>query len=124
MANRTLFLCDRSGRILDDADAALLGEGLRITVPCGGRVEVQHLLKAVEHGAREVLIVACPLDNCRSQLGTEEAERRVEAANRLLAETGSTARCRLVRAAANAPEDLRSHLAASTDASHGEETAR
>jgi coenzyme F420-reducing hydrogenase delta subunit len=124
MASRTLFLCDRSGRILDEEDPAMLGEGLRIAVPCGGRVEVQHLLKAVEHGAREVLIVACPLDNCRSQLGTEEAERRVEAANRLLAEAGSSVRCRVVRAAANAPEDLRSHLATPAGAAHEEETAR
>lgn len=124
MAERVLFLCERSGAILDGSDPGLLGEGVRIPVPCGGRVEVQHLLRAVERGATEVLVVACPLDNCRSQLGTEEAERRVTRANRLLAEAGSRTRCRLVRAAANAPHDLVTHLAATDTAGTEGETAR
>ncbi len=124
MAERVLFLCERSGLLLDQTDPALLGTGVRVAIPCGGRLEVQHLLKAVERGAREVLVVACPLDNCRSRLGTEEAERRVERANRLLAEAGSTARCRVVRAAANAPHDLTSQLAGAEGPALEEETAR
>lgn len=104
---RVLFLCERSGAVLDDERPELLGEGVRVSIPCGGRVDVRHLLAAVENGAREVLIVACPLDNCRSLLGTEEAERRARRANALLEEAGSTARCRVVRAAANAPYDLK-----------------
>ncbi len=103
---RAIFLCERSGVILDNEHPELAGEGVRIPIPCGGRVDVRHLLAAVERGAREVIVIACPLDHCRSLLGTEEAERRVARANALLAETGSSARCRVVRAAANAPYDL------------------
>lgn len=108
---RVVFLCSRSGELLDQAHPEIIGPATRVVVPCGGRVDAVHILGAVERGAREVLVVACPLDNCRSFEGTNEAERRVRRANALIEEAGSGARCRLVRAAANAPYDLRAALA-------------
>jgi coenzyme F420-reducing hydrogenase delta subunit len=104
------FLCRNSGALVDAEDPGLLGEAVRVVVPCGGRVDVLHLLKAVENGARTVVVVACHIDNCLSLSGTDEAELRVARANALLVESGSAARCAICRAAANAPADLRKAL--------------
>lgn len=121
MAERFAFVCERSGAVLLEGDPSLLGACEHAVVPCGGRVEAQHILRAVEKGAREVLVLACPLDNCRSRAGTEEAEKRVALANRLLKEAGSRARCHVLRAAANAPNDLRDQLRRLAEAACEEE---
>jgi coenzyme F420-reducing hydrogenase delta subunit len=115
----TVFLCEGSGAVLADGWPDLVGDARRVTLPCGGRIDARHILAAVESGAREVYLFACPLDNCRSFGATEKAERRVRRANDLLAEAGSAARCQLLRAAANAPEDLR--VALTLARSHNEE---
>jgi len=104
------FLCRNSGALVDAETPELLGDATRVTVPCGGRIDVLHLLKAVESGARTVVVVACHLDNCKSLSATDEAELRVARANALLVEAGSAARCAICRAAANAPADLRRAL--------------
>lgn len=109
------FLCARGGRLLDEGHPEVLGDAVRVPIPCASRLDVIHILRAVEEGARTVVVVACPAGNCRSMVGPEEAEKRVRRAVALLQEAGSKARCILARAAGNAPEDLRTALAASVE---------
>jgi coenzyme F420-reducing hydrogenase delta subunit len=58
------------------------------TVPCAGRVDLLHLLKAIEQGADGVLVLACPSGNCHHLSGSERAGIRVAYARDLLVETG------------------------------------
>jgi len=67
------------------------------TVPCTGRIDVLHLLKALEEGADGVLVVACPEGNCHHLTGNERAAKRLAYAQDLLREAGMEAeRLRLV----------------------------
>lgn len=59
-----------------------------IEVPCAGKVDLAHLLEALEAGAQGVLVVACHEGNCRGEHGSTLARCRVEEAARLLAEAG------------------------------------
>ncbi len=59
-----------------------------IKVPCAGKVDVDHILKAFQAGAEGVLVLACHKDNCKSQQGNTFAGWRVEDAKRMLSEVG------------------------------------
>ncbi len=58
------------------------------TVPCTGRIDVLHLLVALERGADGVLIIACPEGNCHHLTGNQRAGRRVAYAQELVREAG------------------------------------
>ncbi|MBD3177775.1 MAG: hydrogenase iron-sulfur subunit [Armatimonadia bacterium] len=121
------FVCRNSVALLDEESPELLGEAVRIVVPCAARVDALHVLRAVERGATMVIIGACPIGNCRSVTGPEEAEERLARAKALLDETGASARLHVVRAAANAPRDLEDALEKAmgdAPASDTEEAAR
>lgn len=60
-------------------------------VPCAGRIDVLHLLKALEEGADGVLVVACPQGNCHHLTGNERAAKRLLYAQELLREAGMEA---------------------------------
>ena len=67
------------------------------TVPCTGRIDALHLLKALEEGADGILVVACPEGNCHHLTGNERAAKRLTYARGLLREAGMEAeRLRLV----------------------------
>ena len=57
-------------------------------VPCSGKTDVIYLLKAFEGGARGVVIVTCPLGECRLAEGNYRAQVRVRTLGRLLDEIG------------------------------------
>lgn len=59
-----------------------------IRLPCGGRVEVLHMLRAFERGADGVLVLTCQEDNCQSLHGSARARHRVEYAKEILQEIG------------------------------------
>jgi heterodisulfide reductase subunit A len=59
-----------------------------LRLPCSGKVEVQHLLKAVELGADGVMVIGCKDGNCQYRNGSERAGNRVAAAKELLKEIG------------------------------------
>ena len=64
-------------------------EGLHlIRVPCAGRVDLDHLLKAFELGADGVMVLGCHDESCRSMKGNGLAERRVGMVRGLLEELG------------------------------------
>ena len=59
-----------------------------IQVPCAGRVDVLHILRAFEKGADGVLILGCHEEACRHLAGNIRAKNRVQKVNALLQEVG------------------------------------
>lgn len=57
-------------------------------LPCGGALDVLHILRAFEAGAERVLVLSCFDGACRSLKGNVWAEKRVAAAQVLLREAG------------------------------------
>ncbi len=54
-----------------------VGSNLRVLkVPCSGRVDEVVMLRAVEDGARGVLVLGCPEDSCRFLQGNLRAKKR------------------------------------------------
>jgi coenzyme F420-reducing hydrogenase delta subunit len=77
-----------------------------IALPCTGRLQPEHLLKAFEAGADAVCIIACAGDNCHYLEGSRRAERRAEYVRQLLDEIGlGGERLMVFRLAASAQED-------------------
>jgi coenzyme F420-reducing hydrogenase delta subunit len=103
-----------------------------VIVPCTGRLQPEHVLKAFDSGASLVCAVACQEDNCHYIEGSQRCARRVDylrsildeiglGANRLMlfhlpgtaSEDMALAMGRL--APARSPEDLEARLAAIRD---------
>jgi F420-non-reducing hydrogenase iron-sulfur subunit len=59
-----------------------------IQVPCTGRVDMLHLLKAVEEGADGVYVAGCLEGECHFLEGNLKTRRKVAAVQKLLAEAG------------------------------------
>jgi coenzyme F420-reducing hydrogenase delta subunit len=64
-------------------------ESIRVVrVPCAGRVDVLHILKAFEKGADGVLVMGCQEGACRHLTGNTRAKERVRYSEILLKESG------------------------------------
>ncbi len=59
-----------------------------IQVPCTGRVDLLHLLRAIEDGADGVYVAGCLEGECHYQTGNLKARRKVDYLKKLLAELG------------------------------------
>ena len=59
-----------------------------VLVPCTGRLQPEHVLKAFESGARLVCAVACREDNCHYIEGSKRCARRVDYLRGILDEVG------------------------------------
>ena len=59
-----------------------------IRVPCTGKVDVMHLLRAIQKGADGVYAVGCLEGNCHYNEGNLRARERVEHVRMLLEEIG------------------------------------
>jgi coenzyme F420-reducing hydrogenase delta subunit len=59
-----------------------------IAVPCTGRVDPLHLLKAIEEGADGVMVAGCLPGRCHFQSGNLYAVQRVDHIRELLEEIG------------------------------------
>ncbi|MFW6114925.1 MAG: hydrogenase iron-sulfur subunit [Thermodesulfobacteriota bacterium] len=59
-----------------------------IRVLCTGKVEVLHLMKAIEKGADGVLVIGCKFGECYFKEGNYRAQKKVERAKSLLEEVG------------------------------------
>ena len=65
------------------------GDRLRLyPVPCTGRVEPLHLLKALEGFADAVYVIACPEGACRYFEGNRWAGKRVERTRTIISSIG------------------------------------
>ena len=91
-----VFCCEHSAYPAADG-AGKLGlecpQSLRIIrVPCAGRVDVLHILKAMEKGALAVLVLGCEEGACQHIDGNIRAKERVKYAETLLKEAGMDGR--------------------------------
>lgn len=59
-----------------------------VKLPCTGKTDPRHILKAFEEGADGVYVVACPVGNCHHVRGNERGYARVQRTKRLLDEVG------------------------------------
>jgi coenzyme F420-reducing hydrogenase delta subunit len=59
-----------------------------VLVPCTGRLQPEHVLKAFESGADLVVTVSCEEDNCGYLQGSERWTRRVDYLRAILDEIG------------------------------------
>lgn len=59
-----------------------------VLVPCTGRLQPEHVLKAFESGANIVCAVACAEDNCHYLEGSKRCSRRVDHIRSLLQAIG------------------------------------
>ncbi len=86
------FLCEESGV---HALRAIREKGLPIpdgvkfvSVPCGGRVDIEFIVKAVREGAGSVLVFGCFDGNCRYKRGNIRVMKRVERVKDILSSLG------------------------------------
>jgi coenzyme F420-reducing hydrogenase delta subunit len=86
------FCCDQSGYPAVDMAGTLkfnLPKNVEIVrVPCAGRIETIHLLKALEKGADGVLIFACYEENCQFLKGNFRVRKRLSFAHRMVENIG------------------------------------
>jgi coenzyme F420-reducing hydrogenase delta subunit len=59
-----------------------------IQVPCSGRVDILHLLKAIEDGADGVYVAGCLEGECHFLSGNLKAKKRVQYVKQTLEELG------------------------------------
>lgn len=59
-----------------------------IQVPCTGRVDILHLLNAIEDGADGVYVAGCLEGECHYIEGNLKARRKVDYVKKILAELG------------------------------------
>jgi F420-non-reducing hydrogenase iron-sulfur subunit len=59
-----------------------------IQVPCTGRVDMLHLLKAIEEGADGVYVAGCLEGECHFQAGNLKTRKKVMVIQKLLTEIG------------------------------------
>ena len=72
-----------------------------VAVPCTGRVDSLHLIKALEDGADGVMVAGCLPGRCHFQTGNLHANQRVEHVRSLLEEIGLEAdRVRMINVSA------------------------
>jgi coenzyme F420-reducing hydrogenase delta subunit len=59
-----------------------------IQVPCSGRVDILHLLKAIEDGADGVYVAGCLEGECHFLTGNLKTKKKVQYVKKLLEEIG------------------------------------
>jgi coenzyme F420-reducing hydrogenase delta subunit len=59
-----------------------------ISLPCSGRVNLLYLLKAIETGADGVMLMTCKTGDCKFIQGNLRAQKRTEAIDDLMEESG------------------------------------
>lgn len=84
------FVCENSAL---KAAAQAQGDGLLdavelVRLPCSGKIEIGLILRCLERGHPGVLVLGCPLDNCKYLKGSLRARKRVEVAKRALRDAG------------------------------------
>ncbi len=109
--NITIFFCrqldinqDKNRRAIEKE----LGPRVRFfPLPCSGRIEPLHLLRAFESGADMVYLIACPEGACRYREGNLRAKKRVQYAQKLIEEIGlEGARIELINKTAAMPANI------------------
>jgi coenzyme F420-reducing hydrogenase delta subunit len=87
----TLFYCSNSFSAEEIHFCAAKVENVNlnaVSLPCSGRVNSLYLLKAVETGSDGVMLFTCKPGECKFLQGNLRAQKRIEAIDDLLDETG------------------------------------
>jgi F420-non-reducing hydrogenase iron-sulfur subunit len=88
----TAFLCIYCADMAADTAGALRiqypANVKLVKMPCTGKIDIQYILNAFEHGADGVYVIGCPIGNCHHVRGNERARIRVEKARALLDNIG------------------------------------
>jgi coenzyme F420-reducing hydrogenase delta subunit len=98
-AGVTVFVCANCARPPKETTAAkrarpvvpdlhLPGRVRQVIVPCSGRLQPEHVLKAFETGSSVVSVIACQDDNCHYIEGSRRCARRVDYIRSILKEIG------------------------------------
>jgi coenzyme F420-reducing hydrogenase delta subunit len=64
-----------------------------ISVPCSGKVAIEYILKSIETKSDIAIVAGCMTGECKFLQGNRRAEKRIEAMNNLLIETGIGGYC-------------------------------
>lgn len=87
-----IFFCQRIDEYQDINRRVLekeLGRKVRLfPLPCSGRIEPLHLMRALESGADKVYVLTCPEGACRYREGNTRARKRVKFVQGLMNEIG------------------------------------
>ena len=90
--NLTIFFCQQLDPDQDVNRRAVereLGDRIRFfPLPCSGRIDPLHLMRALESGADKVYLVTCPEGTCRYREGNLRAQKRVAFTQELIEEIG------------------------------------
>lgn len=98
-AGVTVFVCANCARPPKETTSAkrarpmvpdlhLPGTVRQVIVPCTGRLQPEHVLKAFETGSSVVSVIACQDDNCHYIEGSRRCARRVDYIRSILKEIG------------------------------------
>jgi F420-non-reducing hydrogenase iron-sulfur subunit len=84
------FCCENSALKAAERveDAAVLEAVEIVRLPCTGKAEIGLLLQCLEEGHPGVLVLGCPVDNCKYLIGSTRARKRVAMTRRILKEAG------------------------------------
>ena len=85
-----VFCCENSAlKAVDNVGNSEMMDSIEIVkLPCSGKAETGLILKYFENGYRGVLILGCPLDNCKFIKGNFRALKRIGMAKKSLREAG------------------------------------
>jgi coenzyme F420-reducing hydrogenase delta subunit len=87
-----LFYCQQVPGSSDKERLAIekqYGKTVRLfPIPCSGRLEPIHLLKALEEFADAVYVITCPKGQCRYFEGNSRAKKRVERTRAIISDIG------------------------------------
>ncbi len=85
-----VLCCENSAYLAAESltDTKIMQSVKVVMLPCSGRVEVGLILKFLENGAAGVLVLGCPLDNCKFVRGNYRAQKRVDVAMKALNDAG------------------------------------
>lgn len=90
--SHAFFFCQQLDAAQDLSRRSLEREhGSRIRffpLPCSGRIESLHMLRALESGVDKVYVITCPEGACRHQEGNSRARKRADFAKTLITEFG------------------------------------
>jgi len=95
VAKVTVFACENSALPAADAvtelDAEYGVDVALVRVPCAGKVDPRHVLRALEEGADKVLVLGCHPDSCQYLTGATRARERMASLGRVLEQAGVAA---------------------------------
>jgi F420-non-reducing hydrogenase iron-sulfur subunit len=87
-----IFYCQNvpeSGEEIRQSLEKKYGKSIRLfPMPCSGRIDIVHLLRALEEFADLVYVITCPEGSCRYLEGNKRVKKRIERAKSIIESIG------------------------------------